>query len=106
MLVQGKNAGNPDGLSSILTQQKHKLTFENRGSDNFCHPKFTFFLYYETNKNVDNVDNFVHNLLFGLFCVHKKCIYRQNMNKNIKKVYIISYGISFLLDIFLKEVYN
>ena len=39
MIVQGKNAGNPDGLSSILTQQKHKFIFENRGSDNFCHPK-------------------------------------------------------------------
>ena len=33
MLMQGKNAGNPDGLSSILTQQKHKFIFENRGSD-------------------------------------------------------------------------
>ena len=39
MVVQGKNAGNPDGLPSILTWQKQKLTFENRGSDNFCHPK-------------------------------------------------------------------
>jgi len=38
MLMQGKNAGNPDGLPSILTQQKRKLTIENRGSDNFCHP--------------------------------------------------------------------
>ena len=39
MLMQGKNAGNPDGLPSILTWQKRKLTIENRGSDNFCHPK-------------------------------------------------------------------
>ena len=39
MVVQGKNAGNPDGLPSILTWQNQKLTFENRGSDNFCHPK-------------------------------------------------------------------
>ena len=39
MLMQGKNAGNPDGLPSILTEQKLKLTIENRGSDNFCHPK-------------------------------------------------------------------
>ena len=38
MLMQGKNAGNPDGLPSILTGQKLKLTIENRGSDNFCHP--------------------------------------------------------------------
>jgi hypothetical protein len=38
MLMQGKNAGNPDGLPSILTWQKRKLTIENRGSDNFCHP--------------------------------------------------------------------
>ena len=37
--MQGKNTGNPDGLPSILTWQKRKLTFENRGSDNFCHPK-------------------------------------------------------------------
>ena len=39
MVVQGKNAGNPDGLPSILTRQKQKLTFENRGLDSFCHPK-------------------------------------------------------------------
>ena len=39
MLMQGKNAGNPDGLPSILTWQKRKLTIENRGSDNFCHPR-------------------------------------------------------------------
>ena len=39
MLMQGKNGGNPDGLPSILTWQKRKLTIENRGSDNFCHPK-------------------------------------------------------------------
>ncbi|MBQ7109506.1 MAG: hypothetical protein IJN99_03995, partial [Clostridia bacterium] len=39
MLMQGKNAGNPDGLPSILTWQKRKLTIENRGSGNFCHPK-------------------------------------------------------------------
>jgi len=38
-IMQGKNTGNPDGLPSILTWQKRKLTFENRGSDNFCHPK-------------------------------------------------------------------
>jgi len=41
MLMQGKNAGNPDGLPSILTWQKRKLTIENRGSDNFCHPSVT-----------------------------------------------------------------
>ena len=46
MVVQGKNAGNPDGLPSILTWQKQKLTFENRGSDTFCHP---------TNKSVYNI---------------------------------------------------
>ena len=40
MVVQGKNAGNPDGLPSILTWQKQKLTFENRGLDNFCHPNY------------------------------------------------------------------
>ena len=39
MLMQGKNTGNPDGLPSILTWQKRKLTIENRGSDNFCHPR-------------------------------------------------------------------
>ena len=39
MTMQGKNAGNPDGLPSILTWQRPKLTFENRGSDSFCHPK-------------------------------------------------------------------
>ena len=39
MVVQSKNTGNPDGLPSILMWQKQKLTFENRGSDNFCHPK-------------------------------------------------------------------
>ena len=38
MIMQGKNTGNPDGLPSILTWQKRKLTIENRGSDNFCHP--------------------------------------------------------------------
>ena len=43
MVVQGKNTGNPDGLPSILTWQKQKLTFENRGSDNFCHPKISIF---------------------------------------------------------------
>jgi len=37
MVVQGKNAGNPDGLPSILTWQNQKLIFENRGSDIFCH---------------------------------------------------------------------
>lgn len=50
MLVQGKNAGNPDGLPSILTRQKLKLTIENRGLDNYCHPgeeglELTVFLY-------------------------------------------------------------
>ena len=39
MIVQSKNTGNPDGLPSILMWQKQKLTFENRGQDNFCHPK-------------------------------------------------------------------
>ena len=39
MTMQGKNAGNPDGLPSILTRQRPKLTFENRGSDSFCYPK-------------------------------------------------------------------
>ena len=39
MLMQGKNTGNPDGLPSILTWQKRKLTIENRGSDNSCHPR-------------------------------------------------------------------
>ena len=39
MVMQGKNTGNPDGLPSILTRQKQKLTFENQGSDSFCHPK-------------------------------------------------------------------
>ena len=39
MVVQGKNTGNPDGLPSILTWQKRNLTIENRGWDNFCHPK-------------------------------------------------------------------
>ena len=33
LVAQGKNAGNPDGLPSILTQRKRKFTFENRGSD-------------------------------------------------------------------------
>ena len=37
--MQGKNAGNPDGLPSILTWQRQKLTFENRGLDSFCRPK-------------------------------------------------------------------
>ena len=36
--LQGKNTGNPDGLPSILTWQRPKLTFENRGLDSFCHP--------------------------------------------------------------------
>ena len=39
MTMQGKNAGNPDGLPSILTRQRPKLTIENRGSDNSCHPR-------------------------------------------------------------------
>ena len=39
MLMQGKSAGNTVGLPSILTWQKRKLTIENRGSYNFCHPK-------------------------------------------------------------------
>ena len=30
---RGKNAGNPDGLPSILTKQKRKSATENRGSD-------------------------------------------------------------------------
>ncbi len=33
MIAQDKNAGNPDGLPSILTQRKRKSTFKNRGSD-------------------------------------------------------------------------
>ena len=41
MVMQGKNTGNPDGLPSILTRQKQKLTFENRGLDNFCHPNIS-----------------------------------------------------------------
>ncbi|MBQ7953953.1 MAG: hypothetical protein IJ332_04355 [Clostridia bacterium] len=33
LVVEGKNAGNPDGLPSILTKRKRKFNFENRGSD-------------------------------------------------------------------------
>ena len=49
MLMQGKNTGNPDGLPSILTWQKRKLTIENRGSDNFCHPKLEFLVFLQKN---------------------------------------------------------
>ena len=33
MVAQGKNAGNPVGLPSILTQRKRKSASQNRGSD-------------------------------------------------------------------------
>ena len=39
MTMQDKNAGNPDGLPSILKWQRPKITFENRGSDSFCHTR-------------------------------------------------------------------
>ena len=39
MVMQGKNTTNTVVLVSILTWQKRKLTFENRGSDSFCPPK-------------------------------------------------------------------
>ncbi len=45
MTMQGKNPGNPDGLPSILTWQRPKFTFENRGSDSFCHPILSFWIY-------------------------------------------------------------
>ena len=63
MVVQGKNAGNPDGLPSILTWQKQKLTFENRGSDNYCHAniKFERICFYERIYGA------------GFFAQHKNC---------------------------------
>ncbi len=51
MLMRGKNAGNPDGLPSILTWQKRKLTIENRGSDNFCHPTHIILDFYTSVNN-------------------------------------------------------
>ena len=35
LVAQGKNAGNPVGLPSILTQRKRKSASQNRGSDYF-----------------------------------------------------------------------
>ena len=60
--MQGKNAGNPDGLPSILTWQKQKLTIENRGSDNSCHPRQS------DNPKLKLVDKFTHfNINIGNF---------------------------------------
>ncbi|MDD6915689.1 MAG: hypothetical protein PUJ07_05400 [Eubacteriales bacterium] len=39
MVTQGKNAGNPVGLPSILTQRKRKSASQNRGSDYYLSAK-------------------------------------------------------------------
>ena len=53
--MRGKNAGNPDGLPSILTKQKRKSATENRGSDYIVSAKKgimikKFILHYEKRK--------------------------------------------------------
>ena len=64
MLMQGKNAGNPVGLPSILTWQKRKLTIENRGSDNFCHT--TYYNSHLLKSQSKNIKNTRQNFLSGI----------------------------------------